>query len=122
MAAAICKCDWCPEGGATTGTGSARMGSGSSSSSEVRHFLHKLLVVRNWTRWQWSHLTTSRESTGASVVAMYCFRRARAGLSSKNLQQLSRTGASVDEDSFAVNEKIQVKHCERPKKQVNGRG
>src|SRR5262249_18499101 len=87
MAAAICRCDWCPEGGATTGTGSARMGSGSSSSSEVRHFLHKLLVVRNWTRWQWSHLTTSRESTGANVVAMYRFRRARAGLSSKNLPQ-----------------------------------
>jgi len=29
-----------------------------------------LLDVRNWTSRQWSHRTTSRESTGASVVAI----------------------------------------------------
>src|ERR1700742_569340 len=54
----------------TMGNCVVRIGSGSSSSKEVRHRRHKLLTVLNWTRWQWSHLTTSRESTGARVVAM----------------------------------------------------
>ncbi len=47
-----------------------RIGSGSSSSSDARHRRQRLLVVLNWTRWQSSHLTTSRFSTGARVVAM----------------------------------------------------
>src|SRR5215470_18128549 len=68
--AAICRCVWGPATG-SGGGGVIRMGSGSSSSSEVLHFLQRWLLVRNWTRWQWSQRTTSRESTGARVVAMY---------------------------------------------------
>jgi len=73
IAAATCSCEWLPLAGASTGGGAARIGSGSSSSSDVRHFLQRLLVVLNWTRWQWSHRTTSRESTGASAVAIFDF-------------------------------------------------
>src|SRR5262249_19235215 len=73
MAAATWSWEWLPLAGATAGGGVARIGSGSSSSSDVRHFLQRLLVVRNWTRWQWSHRTTSRESTGANAVAMNDF-------------------------------------------------
>src|SRR5580692_11088836 len=54
----------------TIGIAGMRIGSGSSSSSDARHRRQRLLVVLNWTRWQSSHLTTSRESTGARVVAI----------------------------------------------------
>jgi hypothetical protein len=55
-------------------------GSGSGSSSNaVRHLRQAPLVVRNWTNKQRSHLTTSRESTGARVVAIQVVEDARAG-------------------------------------------
>jgi len=43
-------------------------------------------MVRNCTKRHLSHLTTSRESTGASVVAMQVVGDARAGINMGNLR------------------------------------
>src|SRR5512142_1233825 len=71
MAVATCRAgpsDTDPLPGADAGAGATT--SGSSGSSDVRQRRHRLFMVRNCTRRQRSHLTTSRESTGARVVAI----------------------------------------------------
>src|SRR5579863_9202097 len=70
MALATCTSERLVSCASTIGIDGARIGSGSSSSREARHRRQRLLTVLNWTRWQSSHLTTSRESTGARVVAI----------------------------------------------------
>src|SRR5690242_5130383 len=60
---------WLWTGGAMAACGVAVI-SGSSSSRHTWQRRQRLFEVRNWTNLQWSHLTTSRESTGARVVAM----------------------------------------------------
>src|SRR5690348_4266855 len=60
---------WLRAGGAMVGW-TAAMISSSSSSKLTWQRRQRLFEVRNWTNLQWSHLTTSRESTGARVVAM----------------------------------------------------
>src|SRR5271157_180630 len=71
MRITVATCTSTPErSGSTMGSGCVRIGSGSSSSNDVRQRRQRLLTVLNWTRWQWSHLTTSRFSTGARVVAI----------------------------------------------------
>src|ERR1700749_1804109 len=70
MALATCTSEWLVSSTSTIGSEGVRIGSGSSSSSDARHRRQRLLTVLNWTRWQSSHLTTSRESTGARVVAI----------------------------------------------------
>src|SRR5579864_3538415 len=71
--------------GAGSGVGAAITGSGSSGSRHMRHRRQLLLLVRNWTRAHRSHLTTSRESTGARVVAIQVVEDARAGINYKGL-------------------------------------
>ena len=50
MACATCTSDRLVLTGSITGIGCARIGSGSSSSKDVRHFRQRLLMVLNWTR------------------------------------------------------------------------
>src|SRR5579884_96740 len=69
MATATCRCG-ARGGAAGMATGGAATISGSSGSSETLQRRQLLLLVRNWTSWQRSQRTTSRESTGASVVAI----------------------------------------------------
>ncbi len=68
MEAARFKCPRCAAG-TSCGAGACTI-SGSSSSNDKWHRRQRLLDVRNWTRRQRSHRTTSRESTGARVVAI----------------------------------------------------
>src|SRR5215469_3268100 len=56
-------------GGSSCGAGACTI-SGSSSSRDKWQRRHRLLEVRNWTSRQRSQRTTSRESTGARVVAI----------------------------------------------------
>ena len=84
IASAICRRAWplpLPLQGTGVGSTGAAATSGSSASSEVWQRRQRLLLVRNWTSKQRSHLTTSRESTGARVVAIQVVREARAGIS-----------------------------------------
>ena len=53
-----------------------------TASRAVLHLRQTLLDVRNWTRWQSSQRTTSRESTGARVVAMQILRSRQSGANS----------------------------------------
>src|SRR5437879_11330695 len=68
MEAARFKCPRCAAG-TSCGAGACTI-SGSSSSNDEWHRRQRLLDVRNWTRRQRSYRTTSRESTGARVVAI----------------------------------------------------
>src|SRR6266566_4813999 len=68
MEAARFKCPRCAAG-ISCGAGACTI-SGSSSSKDKWHRRQRLLDVRNWTKRQRSHRTTSRESTGAKVVAI----------------------------------------------------
>ena len=50
MACATCTSERLATAGSITGNGCARIGSGSSSSKDVRHLRQRLLLVLNWTR------------------------------------------------------------------------
>src|SRR5271166_1917763 len=69
--------------GSTSGAGVMAAISASSSSNDKRQRRQRLLDVRNCTKKQWSHLTTSRESTGVNVVAIQVLRVPEQGLLSK---------------------------------------
>src|SRR6266849_4392818 len=60
--------------GSTSGAGIIAAITASSSSNDRWQRRHRLLDVRNCTKKQRSHLTTSRESTGVSVVAIQVLR------------------------------------------------
>lgn len=69
--------------GSASGTGVIAAISASSSSNDRRQRRQRLLDVRNCTKKQRSHRTTSRESTGVNVVAIQGLRVPERGLLSK---------------------------------------
>src|SRR5258708_10296936 len=69
--------------GSTSGAGVIAAISASSSSNDRWQRRQRLLDVQNCTKRQRSHRTTSRESTGVSVVAIQVLRVREQGLLSK---------------------------------------
>src|SRR5664279_4183904 len=71
--------------GSTSGTGVIAAISASSSSNDRRQRRQRLFDVRNCTKRQRSHRTTSRESTGVNVVAIQVLRVPERGYSQSQL-------------------------------------
>src|SRR5208337_860417 len=73
--------------GRTSGAGVIAAICASSSSNDRWQRRQRLLDVRNCTKRQWSHRTTSRESTGVSVVDIQVLRVPERGYSQSQLER-----------------------------------
>src|ERR1700722_3400964 len=85
--------------------------SASSSSNDRWQRRQRLLDVRNCTKRQWSHRTTSRESTGVSVVAIQVLRVPERGYSQSQLLCTLLDRACGCQDKSAGNKAVMILGC-----------